>query len=342
MFKTQFKAIPEYIIRDFLQHIQLTGDPTTFKHITNQKPPTGLVEVLVQNFVVPEEHVSKRGLVPCPICSPKSPKYRKGHLIFACETGTIHAIGHECGHHYFDPQSLSQALRKREATDERKRLERFIELNWNLPKKLIEQYHSTHKRIRDFDQVTSAIRGQLKKAKCNSILKQTRQDGFLKIYQDVNRSDVMVGGLNSIVIPFGRRELGGVSILDTKSRNTMAREGLFRANFDQLIGLNWTSEDHAIEWTLSKSDDDLRQATRLIETTIKDFKNFEDQVSELLNFLDPANLELLSNWSCHVDVINFKNENDYVSLKIGSKNRNFRLPITLRTERFNPPKPITF
>lgn len=87
--KQSFEARPEYLKASFLEHIFANSRPQDWQYITHAPPPDGEVEILLEGFVLPRENVAIHGPAPCPICSPQSPKYMKGHLLWSPVDGGI-------------------------------------------------------------------------------------------------------------------------------------------------------------------------------------------------------------------------------------------------------------
>jgi hypothetical protein len=88
--KRVFDVRPEYLKSDFLNHIRAVGLPDTWAFITHETPPEDGIEVILQDFVISRHLITIHGRAPCPICSPSSPKYVKGHLLW-CKRLADHA-----------------------------------------------------------------------------------------------------------------------------------------------------------------------------------------------------------------------------------------------------------
>lgn len=84
----------------FQRHVQETGYPERFLGVvTNRKPPTdGTAKYVCDFYADPKKRNGER--VPCPLCSPKHPKYNDGGLVWA--DGYLFVVGHQCAAKHFD------------------------------------------------------------------------------------------------------------------------------------------------------------------------------------------------------------------------------------------------
>lgn len=122
--RDQFKSRPSGVVVDaFKRHVADTGSPESFDRISTTRPPaTGQLVVLA------EFHASKGkrpggDYVPCPICSPASPQYLHGLLIWCEETAAIYAIGMDCGHKLDREGRLDRAMSAYDRQETLRRLE---------------------------------------------------------------------------------------------------------------------------------------------------------------------------------------------------------------------------
>jgi hypothetical protein len=108
----RFETPPSYLVDDFRLHVAETGQPETFPGITTTAPPkTGAVVPLWHPIRVPTERRPGRSAVPCPICSPNSPKWKSGGSLIWCEeTLGIYAIGPDCYQHWWEDDRVDRAL----------------------------------------------------------------------------------------------------------------------------------------------------------------------------------------------------------------------------------------
>jgi|GEM_PF-3503568 len=119
-----FKSRPSGVIADaFERHVRETGSPETFDRISTTKPPpTGRLVVLAE-FRAEKGKRPRGDLAPCPICSPASPQFLHGILIWCEATAAIYAIGMDCGAKLWRDGRLDQAFSAFERAQVHRRLE---------------------------------------------------------------------------------------------------------------------------------------------------------------------------------------------------------------------------
>lgn len=94
-----FKSRPSGVITEaFERHVRATGSPETFEHVSTTRPPSSGALVVLAEFHAEKGKRDKGDYAPCPICSPTSPQFLHGLLIWCQETAAIYAIGMDCGH----------------------------------------------------------------------------------------------------------------------------------------------------------------------------------------------------------------------------------------------------
>lgn len=330
-----FDEKPEYLKSEFLEHIR-SGLPHTWRYITHQKPPTDGVEVLLQDFIVPRSVTNVHGYAPCPICCPAKPKYVRGHLLYSKSSKAIYAVGHCCGHDFFDEGSLTKALTRNAIAERRKRAEIFIEANWQLPAQLITYWTALKPSVRDLDKVLKAIRVGIRVGVCKEIHRTVRDGGYLKVAVAVERdqSGIPVEGLNAAEQVFGSVPVQGAAILRGGSRGPISVEANLSNLTAAFANLNWKDENDAILWLCEQVDSDLFRLHDFLEEAIEGVDQAHSDIAELLLFLQEENLQLINAWSLETHgrkaSVSLHNEDGQIAIMRGGKrHRNFRLPISL-------------
>lgn len=119
-----FKSRPSgVVVESFDDHVRATGSPETFDRIsTTRPPPTGALAVLAE-FRAQKGKRPRGDFAPCPICSPDSPQFLHGLLIWCEATAAIYAIGMDCGHTLDREGRLDRALSAYNRQETRRRLE---------------------------------------------------------------------------------------------------------------------------------------------------------------------------------------------------------------------------
>lgn len=142
---------PQVLIQEFQEHVKATGSPETFADIDNTHPTSVDGAEILCNFRVNRTRRAERDLAPCPICSPSSPKFLEGCLVWYPAEAVIRAIGHECSAKIdADWHKRKQAFKAREEQEAR---EKFLFENLHqvpeLTKRLSEEISiaSKHRKI---------------------------------------------------------------------------------------------------------------------------------------------------------------------------------------------------
>lgn len=88
-------------IEQWRQHIADTGSPETFPGVSTSKPERSANVVLLSEEIrVPTPLRPGGDNVPCPLCSPTSPKFGKGRMAYFPDDSAARFIGHACAKHY--------------------------------------------------------------------------------------------------------------------------------------------------------------------------------------------------------------------------------------------------
>lgn len=100
------------VISAFLEHVRKTGQPETFPTICRTKPEPDSRPVFLRHGIDVDRKLRPEGdAAPCPICSPRAPKYlHNGYLVWFPSESVIRSIGPECGDAFFGGSVFSDAL----------------------------------------------------------------------------------------------------------------------------------------------------------------------------------------------------------------------------------------
>jgi hypothetical protein len=331
--KRVFDVRPEYLKSDFLNHIRAVGLPDTWAFITHENPPEDGIEVILQDFVISRHLITIHGRAPCPICSPSSPKYVKGHLLWSMESRALYAVGHCCGHGFFVEGTLTKALTRNSNAERRKVDEEFIECHWEMPQRLVDYWGPMKPIVRDLDKVLKAIRIGLTTAHCRDIHRTRRDGGYLKIQERVSIEGEGPDGLKIAERQFGLKPVQGASVLRGGSRG-ISVEAKLSGVIAALSGFDWISQDDAILWICEQVDSDLALLSSFINEALESYSVAADDIAALLLFLEDENLQLISEWSRQAHgrrgAVEIRNDDGHITIMRGGKrHRNFRIPTTL-------------
>ncbi|MEY9328261.1 hypothetical protein [Sinorhizobium fredii] len=93
-----FERVPdEAFVAAWREHVQATGYPERFDQVSTAKPHNlADVRLLSGELRVPVLLREGQSWVPCPLCTPNSPKFKTGRMAWFPHEKTVQFIGHEC------------------------------------------------------------------------------------------------------------------------------------------------------------------------------------------------------------------------------------------------------
>lgn len=291
--KKAFEYRPDHLVQDFKEHIRAFGEPHTWRHHTHEPPAPEGAEVLLANFVIPREFVRSKGLAPCPICSPNSPRYAKGHLIWSSVGGTLHAVGHCCGHKYFEDGSFGRGIADAKQREQRRADEIFLLDNWERPREMLALSGDLKPWARSYDQVVKNLKAGLSPLVCKAIYRAAADGAFLSVEDQVESLGSKMVGIKT---PFGSRPVQGGRVLRGSKRGASC-EGRITAASMTFGHLGWVSYEDAFWWVSSQPSVELSLVARHIKEAAAVFQEAHADFLALQAFLSDENLELLSAWS---------------------------------------------
>lgn len=277
------------LVRRFREHIEKTGDPSTFPGIATDKPPSNApFEWLTEEIIVPVQKNDRCSDLPCPWCSPTKPKFKKGRLLWFPNERVMRFVGHRCAktHLDVDLQKIAddrwKEQRRRESTNA------FLRANCQSVAHYLDIASRACEAAKACDQFYAAFSAN--HSETHSDLCRYIREGTLTIDQSLGKG-VRRDGQTSISVVFG--VLRGSRIL-TKTKPRFARKledvirqfrsiapEAERARFGELGHLN-VQQRFAFEAIMRKA----HQVLRNVLSGIDDYRLF----------LLPDNIELLNSW----------------------------------------------
>lgn len=87
---------------DWRRDIEQTGEPEKFRNVSTARPGDSEdLHLLSPDIRVPIALRSEGGMVPCPLCSPKSPKFVIGRMAWFPRDKAVRFIGRDCAAKHF-------------------------------------------------------------------------------------------------------------------------------------------------------------------------------------------------------------------------------------------------
>src|ERR1700761_7414290 len=112
-------AVPQRVAeRDVLfearakQHIRETHNPESLMGLSWSRALREQPFIFVFDFHLKPEKRPDRREAPCPLCSPKSPKYYHGSLAWFPVEGVYRCIGNECAGHFIGKDEATAARKQ--------------------------------------------------------------------------------------------------------------------------------------------------------------------------------------------------------------------------------------
>lgn len=297
-----FEHFPGKDIKDdFLEHLRLTGKPQDWKFHLSTSPPRGARPRILTEFVVSERLRKHVLMAPCPICSPRHPKYWEGMLAWFEEEHAIRAIGRECGHHFLGDFSEAVARYRRDAAADQNfefMIRNCYKISWAEAR--IDELHA---RARLADRTKDLIRTVIPKKAISEINRHMGGTGQLHWF-DVVKAPVMDAFGNyrydkdgevitqEVPVVKERFEFGGLPALKSLDDRTEAR--LITAK-KLLEGLRADDED-AVLAVATEFQDSLEEVVFRIRRAWDMLGDAHAQLRDLREFLRPSNIETLGTW----------------------------------------------
>lgn len=142
----QTRASAEAVLREIKDHIKATGEPHTWRHHTHSKPVSGARIVYLGTYDLPPSHQGADRHAPCPVCSPRAPKYsHNGKIAWFPDEHVIRMIGPEC-FQTLNPEGHWEAVEQFDREEAARRTINYLVSNLHLAvdaRKVIETAHPT-------------------------------------------------------------------------------------------------------------------------------------------------------------------------------------------------------
>ncbi|MGK9261998.1 hypothetical protein KXS15_13705 [Sinorhizobium meliloti] len=266
----------EFIDR-WRQHTAETGSPETFTDVSTTKPKRSAAVILLSEEIrVPTPLRAGGEKVPCPLCSPTSPKFGTGRMAYFPDDRSVRFIGHRCAKHYLgDNYTDAERLFRIEA-----KCTEYI----NLWPKLQEALP----RIND---VVLRLHGRAKKLSELRSFIDVQSPGFATfLYRDL----VAKGGriLTSNAPGAKTIPVEGLEFLSEDFNPEIAALKISTACRDVRLPLpEWKPDDGE-----NDASKEIMRRGKTVTSRLSELAKLRDSVHEAARFLKIANLRHLEQW----------------------------------------------
>jgi len=290
-----FPVFPERPSDEYLerwhQHLNDTGYPERFENVSTSRPSeTKDVRLLSGELKVPSARRMDSPLIPCPICSPDSPKFKIGRMAWFPEEHTVRFIGHDCAARHFGE---SYRLADRQYKLEQRC--RFYKHMWSNFEPRIDGLEAFVEKLKPIAKAVQFAREHL--------------DDNATGFADFLRGELLrTGGLIVVKEDTGVRDRGQIVFSDA----VMGRvDGLafvqrnFRpqSTLKSILDVCADIRNPLPEWApVDGENDNAREIVgrgRRAEWMLKTLREVRDDLDAARGFLSPANLNLLERWGAH-------------------------------------------
>lgn len=283
-------------IYEFEAHVRATGQPETFARITDTHVTKMDSAKICSEFEIDIAKRPDKDCAPCPICSPHSPKYKHGCLMWFPEEQCIRAVGRECGS-AMDPEFRRkwELFYKKKTQDE---IERFLEDNLRNVPSLIFELKEMHAAASEQVLFRKYF---LKHASSTALsLRKHAKDGALKVEVP------LINGNDG-----GRGRSSRKAKYETISFGMIRGHALFKSRCaDPNLLLSMASSLKQYDFGTDAVETYTRGLCNLSEVqsanarlmiqkarkTINDFKEFSD---DFCAFFDDKNIRKIAGWASH-------------------------------------------
>ncbi|MGR8923847.1 hypothetical protein ACU8MB_08870 [Rhizobium leguminosarum] len=269
-------------------HINSTGYPEEYDRVSTSRPYNmeGVV-ILSGEIEVSTVRRLDQSFVPCPLCSPNSPKFKIGRMAYFPQERTVLFIGHKCAKRHMGEEYVAADRRYR---DEAKL--RSVLATWADIQKVAPQLRALAEALMPLAvAVETAKAGFAKEA-----------DGFLGLM----RSEFLAyGGRVTQTVDTGLRDQRGRKVYDTQQLGTLVGQEFLdtlqpATQLRRALRHLAKADVPLPEWNASEDDEArleeiLRRGKELIHA-VKQVKVIRDYVANARLFLHDNNLDLFETW----------------------------------------------
>lgn len=288
---TIFETRPdEHFVARWREHLQATGYPETFDNVSGSKPEADAEVVLLSGeLTVPVVRRADGRRVPCPFCSPRSPKFKIGRMSWFPGEKVVRFIGHDCARRDLGAAYV-EAERRFKLEDRCNQLiSRWLEI---APHR--QQLIHTCEVIRKTAYPLQGVREQIDPAFLDFLHRQTfANGGRIMTTEDTGLRD----------------RLTGAKVYEDRLIGTVVGLSFIAVSFDPVGALKKAKailddmERPLPPWTPGQSDPDaeaeiLKRGAAVNSVSLIISQQI-DLVREAQRFLAKSNLALLEKWGHH-------------------------------------------
>lgn len=288
---------PLDFIEKWRQHITDTGSPETFQGISTTKPERSANVVLLSEEIrVPTPLRPGGERVPCPLCSPTSPKFGMGRMAYFPDDSAARFIGHRCAKHYLGNNYTEAERLFRIEAKCGEYLALWPRLQSKLPsiEPIVQKLYGIGHRLTDLRMYIDIQAPGFASFLHNDLVAKR---SLVVTSHDVGAKSYQVHGVEFLSLDFDPK--GKTDKLMTACRDL--RRGLPAWNHTE-------GENDASREIIRRGNS--------ITKRLKDISALRDLIEEAARFFQPRNLRLLEQWratgASPFSVLTFKQDGDRI------------------------------
>jgi len=293
---------PPNIVQDFISFVGTKGTPHLWRYHLHTKPDKHAQFRILLRFSIPEKFRKGVGRAPCPICSPNSPKYFDGMLVWFKEEKVLRAIGDDCGRSHFGRGIFDEAYKEFEKRRSDEAASNFLINNLPYVSDAMQKIEGLKGQAGSID----LVRQQTKRALVNNISKAIERAGNesrLKFYEqrrvpvfdrDGSQKVDKDGELITRPENFEVSSLPFNGIRLNKNPNVLS---LLNNAYTMLEKLKSANETEAyLLWSNLVDEDRLEEAASNLRSAIRSYEEASQLFLETQLFLKEENIKNLQKW----------------------------------------------
>ncbi|GGX50169.1 hypothetical protein GCM10007385_18190 [Tateyamaria omphalii] len=283
------------MIASFKDHVRKTGQPETYSLITTKQAfDLDNAEILAE-FQVDRKKREDLRAVPCPICSPTSPKYLAGYLVWFPQERVIRAIGRECGKRINEKWDREQyAFKKRQQQEAR---EEYLEANLHLLPNLLLDYSAELARADAQETVWLAMRRE--NPAIAQYLRSGMRSGYLSVSERLNSRSGIAMTTSAGASKFREVRIGfcvGQSFV--ASKNELAKK--LKQQLEMLSLFDFGNEPNRCFLAIcDMTTAEMEKAERAIKRSKVVLDQARSRLDDFESFFSSQNIDLINQWAGH-------------------------------------------
>ncbi|MBW9053444.1 hypothetical protein [Rhizobium mesosinicum] len=267
---------PEFI-DGWRKHIAATGSPETYIDISTTKPPRdGPVILLSEDIHVPTALRLGGDRVPCPLCSPKSPKFENGRLAYFPQESAVRCIGITCARKFFGSDYTE--------ADRLFRIEAECAA-------YVAKWPAVQAKMRSVEPIVQRLLAAGTKMEQMRLIIDAQAPGFAKfLFNDLNARDMLI--VTSRTPGARSYEVKGLSFFSSGFDPRPTLEKIIAASRDVRKPLpNWSPEDNHAD-----STKEIMRRGRAALGAIESIPVMAELLGGAISFFERMNLRKLEQW----------------------------------------------